>query len=224
MLDGIGANLASLRPTETIRRGVASPVSSSAPLQGPEAPDAAQALPVRQPSERWFVVQHEPFFGPTARHHIRRLGFEVHWPRMIVRQARRDDVIVPLFPGYMFALFDVARGGWGEIHRAKSKHIMGVLGVRELGAPIAVRWGEVEKLICRAGAIDAAIDLTGDKDVPEPVVPLEAGAVVMFLDENLFSHPAILHADRGGPRVDILMQMLGAERVVSVPRDRVRAA
>lgn len=164
MLDDTSHNLSQLRPTETIRRGTASQVSLSAALLAPAALDEAPPPPVRELSLRWHVVRHKPFEGARARNAIRRLGFECHWPRVISRRPRHDDVIEPLFQGYLFAQFDACRGGWSRINRLDE--VVAIIGLRELGRPLALPRGEVEALIARAGAIDCAIDTTGDMAEP----------------------------------------------------------
>jgi transcriptional antiterminator RfaH len=218
MLDDTGNNLAPLRLTKAIQRGTASYVTSSAPSMGPEAPDEAQALPVRKLSERWYVIRHKPFEGFRARNAIRRLGFEVHWPRTIVRVPRRNDVIEPLFPGYLFARFDINRAGWGRIPRADA--VVGVLGLEQGGTPIPVPSGEVERLIAQARAIDLPIE--PPEDAEAAVTPLAEGVEVTILDARLMGAKGLLKADRGGERVKVLLNILGAERLVEVPRALVR--
>jgi transcriptional antiterminator RfaH len=219
MLDDTATNLAPLRLTKAIQQGTAGYVTSSAPVTGPEAPDEAQAPPVRKLSERWYVIRHKPFEGFRARNAIRRLGFEAHWPRVIDRKPRRNDVIEPLFPGYLFARFDVTRGGWGRIRRADA--VVGVLGMEEGGAPIPVPHGEVERLIAQARAIDLPIEPPEDADAS--VVPLAEGAEVTILDARLMGAKGLLKSDRGGERVKVLLSILGAERLVQVPRAAVRS-
>jgi transcription antitermination factor NusG len=221
MLDDTGNNLAPLRLTKAIQRGTASYVTSSAPSTGPEAPDEAQAPSVRKLSERWYVIRHKPFEGFRARNAIRRLGFEVYWPRFIDRKPRHDDVIRPLFAGYLFARFDVSRGGWGRIRRADPV-VVGVLGMEEGGAPIPVPHGEVERLIAQARAIDLPIE--PPEDAEAAVVPLAEGCEVAILDARLMGARGLLKSDRGGERVKVLLSILGAERLVEVPRASVRYA
>lgn len=220
MLDDTQGHLAMLRPTETIRRGTASHVIPSAPVSGPAALGEASALPVRKLSDRWYVVRHKPFEGFRARTAIRRLGYDVHWPRVVVRQPRRNDEIQPLFPGYLFARFHVARGGWGLIHRAAG--VVGILGVEAGRSPLPVPVGEVERLISRAHGMQALIDETGDDDAA--VLPLSEGTEVMILDPMLMGQRGLLRSDKGGDRVKVLLNLLGADRVVEIERSKVRAA
>jgi transcription antitermination factor NusG len=219
MLDDTREHLAPLGPTDGIRRGSASRVHPSAAQMAPEAPDEAQAPPVRKLSERWYVVTHTPFEGFRARNAIRRLGFEAHWPRIIDRQPRRNDVILPLYPCYLFARFDVTRGGWGAI--VDKRHaITAILGQREFGAPVPMPVGAVEHLIAQAPAIDLPIDPTGDLD--EVLPPLDEGSEVALLDVRFMGAKGMLKESRGGDRVKVLLNMLGGERVVDVPREMVR--
>lgn len=179
MLDDIENHSAHAGLTETIRRGAASPVSPSAATSAPAAPDEAQALPVRKHSPRWYVVMHKPFEGARARRAIRGLGFDVHWPREIKRQARSNDVIEPVFPGYLFVRFDESRGGWAQIRRLD--HVAAICGVREHGRPIPLPRGEVEALITRAGGMDGLIDSTGDGDAMA-APPADGGRLAATLD------------------------------------------
>ncbi|MBS7810524.1 transcription termination/antitermination NusG family protein [Roseococcus pinisoli] len=227
MLDGMEVTMAnSALKADVERHGLANPSTLPETPRRSEAPEEAQAPPVRKqfqiPAARWYCIQHRPMEGARARLAIRREGFDVHWPRVIVRGFRRDDVLEPLFPGYLFVLFDVRRGGWGAI-RKKGNHVDAILGVRELGAPIPMPVGVVEGLIDRArGAIGGAIDGTGDPEgegaLAERPIILEPGAPISFLDKALFAQPALLKADRGGERVKVLMTFFGQEQEVSVQR------
>lgn len=221
MLDETREHLATLRPTDVISRGTASHVTPSAAQAAPAAPDEAQARPVRKLSERWYVIRHKPFEGDKARIAIRRLGFEVHWPRAVVRRARRNDTIEPIFPGYLFARFDVSRGTYGAICGKKDGPIIGIVGMQEDGRPIPVPPGVVERLIARAGAID--LPIMPPEDDEDAVVPLEPGDEVELLDPSWMGRRGLLKADRGGERVKVLLSILGVvDCVVEVQRGLVR--
>lgn len=179
MLDDIGYHSANARPTGSILRGEAGNVSPSAVHADPAQLEEAPPPPVREPSLRWYVVRHAPFEGGPARNAIRRLGFEAHWPRLIKRRRGHDDWLEPMFPGYLFALFDAGRSGWGRINRLDQ--VVDIIGVRDRGRPIALPVGEVEALIGRAGAVDCAIDQTGDAD-ESPFVPFVGGRLLSSLD------------------------------------------
>lgn len=230
MLDDMPKLLAEAVQTETIWRGAAGPVSPPDAQMGTEALDGAPARPVRKPflgqSERWYCVRHENYEGARARLSLIAKGFHhVHWPRAVLRPRRSHDQVVPIFENYLFVAFDHRRGGWGEVKRADS--VLAILGLREVGRPVAVPSGEIERLIQLAGDIDGVIDLTGDaaerKRLAERPDILPAGADVTFVDTELFAQPALLRADRGRERVELMMTWFGAERPVSASRDRLKA-
>lgn len=232
MLDGISATVAhSSFKAEAIGRRTAGPVTLPEVPRHSEQLDEAPAPPVRRTSsliaERWYCIQHEKYQGARARLNIRRAGFgpdDVHWPRAIIRDPRKDDVLEPLFPGYLFVRFDVRRAGWGKIRHAGN--VLAILGVREIGSPIAIPHGEVERLIDLAqGAIGGAIDKTGDQLEEERLASiLVSGTKLTFLDEALFANPVMLRADRGRERVEVMMTWFGEERIVSARRDAMKQA
>jgi transcription antitermination factor NusG len=214
--------------TETIWRGSAGPVSPPDALTGTEHPDGAQcssgATHIGPPRKRWYAVQHENFNGAYARLTIKALGFRVHWPREIIRPHRQDDVLVPLFRPYMFVEFDRMKP-WANILHAGG--VVGILGIREFGAPIAVPVGEIESLIRRAGGDDdGLIDTTDDAHMLpfRTADTLEQGDEVTFLDGALFGQKAVVQQDRGRSNLDAMMKMFGMERRVRVRRDRVKRA
>lgn len=57
----------------------------------------------------WFVIQANPREEERARHFLEEKGFRTYLPRMemaVVRAFKSVTVYKPLFPGYLFCLFD----------------------------------------------------------------------------------------------------------------------
>jgi transcriptional antiterminator RfaH len=80
----------------------------------------------------WAVVNTHPHREPIAREHLGRQGFEVYCPMMRRRRthARRvENVLRPLFPGYVFVHLEPEQTGW--------RPILSTVGVRAL-----VRFGD----------------------------------------------------------------------------------
>jgi transcription elongation factor/antiterminator RfaH len=78
-------------------------------------------------SMRWYVAETHLKKEDFAAFHLERQSFRSLCPRFekVVRHARRTEkVLVPLFPGYVFVAFDIAKDGWRSIN--------GTLGVRRL--------------------------------------------------------------------------------------------
>ncbi len=76
---------------------------------------------------RWYVVCCQTRQEARADLNLRRQGFESWLPRL--RQTRRharriDNVLVPLFPGYLFVSLDLDQQPWRSIN--------GTFGVRRL--------------------------------------------------------------------------------------------
>jgi transcriptional antiterminator RfaH len=77
--------------------------------------------------DRWYVAETLPRKEALALEHLRRQGFGGFCPRLrkLRRHARRrEQVLVPLFPSYVFVRFDPATSPWRSIN--------GTLGIRRL--------------------------------------------------------------------------------------------
>lgn len=204
----------------TIGQVMDGPVSPPVAHSGTDHLVEAPALPVREHmrgGERWYAVRHQPHEAPVARQKIRKLGFQTHWPRFILRRPRRDDTIAPLFPGYLFVRIDLARRSWGPIQAIDE--VTGLLGAIQGRPPVPAPVGEVERLIDRAGGCDRVIDDTIDN-----LEPVASGDSILIMDGVLAGKAGILRGDRGEARVAVLMTMMGIEREVIIPRKMVRKA
>ncbi len=63
------------------------------------------------PEKNWFVLATKPKQEVIAEQNLRKQGIEVYLPlyrRQIKVKRERVEVITPLFPGYLFARFDLA--------------------------------------------------------------------------------------------------------------------
>lgn len=107
---------------------------------------------------RWYCIQARQHLAAAAERRLRDQGFTVFLPRFATGPLSAE-VVKLLFPGYMFARFDVTKDQW--------RRIWGTYGVsRVMGAnpehPQAVPVGVVEALIakCRPdGVIDDRVAL-----------------------------------------------------------------
>ncbi|WP_160119655.1 transcription termination/antitermination protein NusG [Rhodovarius lipocyclicus] len=203
--------------TKSIGQGTAGPVSSPDAGRGTDPLERAPGSSGATHSERWYAVHHKAHEAPTARLKIRRLGFQTHWPRYILRRPRRDDVITPLFPGYLFVKLDIRRRSWGPIQAIDE--VVGMLGAYDGRPPAAAPIGEVERLIQRAGGCDKVIDET-----PDSLLEMQPGDSVLIVDGLFNGFGGLLRGDHGPERVAVLMTMLGIQREVIVPRRNIRRA
>jgi transcription antitermination factor NusG len=205
--------------------GAAASLAGSAQA-GPAASDGEtpSVLPLwRDPLAPWITVNHAPHLGAKARLALRRAGFEVHWPREVVRRSRCDDTLRPYFEGYLFALPLTPDVSWRDAVEEKPI-ILGVVGVREFGRPSPSPAGLVLGLIERAGgALDGVMPAKEDEVSQEIWAKRYAkGAPVKVTAGPWAEVDAVIQADRG-KRVDVLLTLLGVTRVVTVARSRLVA-
>lgn len=162
----------------------------------------------------WFAVETQPQSEARAQENLSRQGFESFCPRFrkIRRHARRKDVVLaPLFPGYLFVRFDRARDQWRSIN--------GTLGVRRLVAtnpykPQPMPDGTMEFLLSRCEAGTAKL-----KDEPLPI-----GAMVRFAAGPFLDRLATVETLDATDRVRVLLEILGGQQsVVAARRELVPA-
>lgn len=182
-----------------------------------ESSRAATAIPEDEMAS-WFVVLHYANDGPRVRHRIRSIAlpgdaaYEVHWPRFIQRLPRKDDVIRPLYPGYMFVR--VPEGvSWGPIRRVPNV----VRLLHDLnGHPVPVPDALVQRHIDRAGgAVDGLIDET-----PESIARFRAKQRLQVTSGPFEGWEGVCQLD-DGDRVKMFLTMLGGERLVTLARNAV---
>jgi hypothetical protein len=87
--------------------------------------DAARVAGAHEPSgylkrrEQWYVAQTLHHREKIAELHLRAQGFHPFFPqfRRTVRHARKlREVVAPVFPGYIFVIFDTERDRWHSIN------------------------------------------------------------------------------------------------------------
>src|SRR5271168_623577 len=122
--------------------------------------DSARVPGAREPSddlklqgqEQWYVAQTLHHREKMAELHLRAQGFRPFFPqfRRTIRHARKlREVVAPVFPGYIFVIFDKERDRWHSIN--------GTVGVSRLltalQRPVPVPVDVVQALI---GTIDVS--------------------------------------------------------------------
>jgi transcriptional antiterminator RfaH len=157
---------------------------------------------------RWYVVQTQPHSEGKADIHLRRQGFLTYLPRYLRqrRHARRTEIVArPLFPGYMFVAFDLARDRWRSIHSTFGVNHLVFAGEE----PLSVSDDIVDQVRAREGG-DGFVAL----GLPAGLGP---GSKVRLIDGIFADARGILERIADDRRVAILLQILGREVRVSVP-------
>jgi transcriptional antiterminator RfaH len=172
-----------------------------------------QSTPRAQQAARWYVVRTQPHREPSARAHLENQRYRVFLPTRLktVRHARKlRTTVSPLFPQYMFIELDLSVQRW--------RNINGTCGVDGLvmsgGRPQAVPAGIVEPML-------AAADSRGMLRVEQSLKPgervrLTAGAFAEQL--------GILVSLDDSNRIRVLLEMMGGQIAVEVPREFVMTA
>lgn len=156
-------------------------------------------------AEHWYVVALQPHADALAKAHLERQHFSLFAPVIsrTIRHARQFITRqVPLFPGYLFVRLDLRRDPWRSINGTRG--VRGVLMVNERPARVP------------DGAIDALI---GEQEF---AAPLQLGMALEIVSGPFAGLAARLQRLDGASRVTVLMQLIGTELSVSVPRAAVR--
>jgi transcriptional antiterminator RfaH len=161
-----------------------------------------------QPGRRavWYVVETHPRAERLAQSHLERQGFDSFFPqfRKIRRHARRvEEVIAPVFPGYLFAAFDRDRDNWTAIN--------GTRGVRRLVGPRSAQPQPMPTM-----AMEALLARCDGERMASLCPTLDIGRKVRVLTGPFADLVAEIHALDGRGRVQVLLDMLGGRVPVAV--------
>lgn len=149
---------------------------------------------------RWYCLQHKPGQLHVAEANLGIQAFETWYPlrRGTHRRGRKlEEVLRPVFVGFVFVRFDVANQRWRTIVHTRGVHRLFSVAPER---PLPIRPGVIEKL-------QAEQDKTGF--LPRPTNSLvEAGAAVRINSQALAFHGQVgpvLNVDGAGVHVQVQM-------------------
>lgn len=155
----------------------------------------------------WYCLRTQSHREGVAVDSLQRLGsVEPFLPRIRMRRVRNRKLIwrsEALFPGYLFARFDLGAG-----QRAVG-YANGVTGIVHFGA----HWPVIPpEFIDEMRALDGGLDLPGEVPVVHPGdrVGIVNGPMEGFLG-------TVVRVATGGERVALLLDFLGQQSTVEVP-------
>lgn len=129
------------------------------------------------PLDQWYVVQTQVKKESEVQEGLLKKGYKVFLPQYKKKAKRGPDLILPLFPGYLFTTFDRDNRQWQEISR-----IVGVARLLGYDAPTntvcSVREGFVEALQQHCDERDI-IDMNAA--YPAPAAGFQQGDAVQIL-------------------------------------------
>lgn len=163
--------------------------------------------------EQWFVVQTLPRKEATALVNLHKQGFRTFMPRLLktVRHARQTRTVkAPLFPGYLFTPLAMHRDQWRRIN--------GSFGVASL-----IMGGDQPKPVPK-GVVESLQDLVDDSDLVDLGPRLAIGGPVRVLTGPFADQLGRLAALDDHGRATVLLEIMGAERTVTLQSRSLVAA
>lgn len=165
--------------------------------------------------DQWYVVHTQVGKELLAKEQLERQGFNSYLPRFYKQRhhARKvDQVLVPLFPRYMFVAFDVEVNQWRCINGTRGVAYLITNGnkpTRVLSRFIdSLKINEIEQEIIGELEIDSF--KTGDK--------------LRVLEGVFAGYEGIFTKLTDSQRISILMEFMGREMQISLPKSAVEAA
>lgn len=177
------------------------------PAAKPAAPSPPPAPPGAK-GQRWYCLQTAARSELLSILSLTHRGFPTFLP---LHQPTAQQVLRPVFPGWLFVQFDHAAGLWGSIK--------GAPGVRELYPAAPLEPGFVAELIRLYGPGGTAV-------LPEKaqtLEPFERGQMVRVVDGMMMDLVGICQwSDR--LKVELLAEVMAGKVRINVPRKSVVAA
>ena len=156
---------------------------------------------------RWYLIHTKAQSEAVAQSNLERQCFEVYFPRLQHRGLRRDrwmEVVVPLFPRYLFLRLDEGRQSLGPV-----RSTVGVAGVVRFGSTYAV----VPDLVVRK--LRARGDAQTGLHQLSPWA-LTAGSRVRIAIGPFSGLEGIFEREDGADRAVVLLDLLGQQATVKV--------
>jgi len=162
--------------------------------------------------DRWYVVHTQPHGEQTALANLLRQGFRAYLPQYLRRRrhARKlTQVSRPLFPRYLFVNINIERERWRAIRSTIG--VMHLVGTEERPSPVPE--GIIEGISAREND-EGLIDLNSEKR-------FRPGDRVQILSGALMDKTGIFSALDDAGRVLLLLELLGRQVRIKLPRDLV---
>lgn len=158
---------------------------------------------------RWYLIHTKPSAESVAQVNLERQGYAVYLPRLqqpMRRRARWKDVIVALFPRYLFL-----RLSEGEQPLSPVRSTSGVANVVRFGARYAVVPDEIVGQLRARADPESGLHRLSEKS------PFRAGAPVRIAVGAFGGLEGIFEREAGAERVVVLLKLLGQDVAVRVP-------
>ncbi len=155
----------------------------------------------------WYLIHTKPQSEAAAQANLERQRFEVYFPRLrqwVLRRDRRVEIVVPLFPRYVFLHLEEGRQSLGPV-----RSTVGVSGVVRFGSSYAVvPDGVVRELRARGDAQTGLHQLSP--------WALTAGSRVRIAMGPFSGLEGVFEREDGADRAVVLLELLGQQATVKV--------
>lgn len=153
----------------------------------------------------WFVAQFKPNSHSIAERNLVRQGFRTFLPLQEKTQGVRGKFVTrlhPLFPGYLFVAFDIAKGGWRAVNST-----YGITRLVSLGKePTAVPLDLVSQLMLRCDSEGKLL----------PPKLFASGGKVVLSTGPFADYVATIETIAPDRRIWTLMEIMGRQTRVAV--------
>ena len=163
--------------------------------------------------EAWYVIHTRPRQEARAEAHLQRQGFQCYLPRLkqrLKRRGQRVDVVEPLFPRYLFIQLDLSQQQ--NVYTIPSTR--GVIGFVRFGERLpSVPTSFIQGLRQAADPQSGLLVVADQGFCQGERVVIESGPLAGMM--------GIFQEATGEERVIVLLEMLGRQNAVKMPRDAV---
>ncbi len=157
----------------------------------------------------WYLIQCKPRECFRAMEHLQNQAFEAFLPtlsREVLRRGKRETVLEPLFPHYLFVRLSDVADNWAPLRSTR-------------GVARVVRFGDTPLSVP-----DNIVSALQEPVPTQPQALFEAGDKVQITEGALSGLEAIFAATDGDERVVLLIKLLHQQQTVRVPLSQVRRA
>jgi transcriptional antiterminator RfaH len=154
-----------------------------------------------QTAKHWYLVYTKPRQEHLAQSHLTRQGYETYLPLLREsrrRQGRRQAVIAPMFPRYLFVHLDRHTDNWSPI-----RSTIGVVSVVRFGHEPARVPPELVEFLRSHEDADGIHSLSPDEYRP--------GSRVRVVEGNLMGFEGVFLAKTSQDRVVVLLEIMGKQ-------------
>ncbi len=157
--------------------------------------------------DAWYLLYTKPQGERLALENLTRQGYRAYLPMLRARRRRERryyDVVVPMFPRYLFLQLSDQNEDWGPI-----RSTIGVANMVRFASHAAVVPGAL------VDALRKREDADGVQCLPE--VKLKPGDRVRIRDGAMAGYEAIFEASSGKERVVLLLELADRSARIEAP-------